>query len=127
MSEIIDDQQLKEIFYKEAQGLIDEMRNDLSILREKQKSGNHIVTDDSQSEERSAILDRLFRNAHTIKSNSGIMGFEDLRQIAANLEKIFKTARDAGDTMNTAAISQLSESVEACWKLINSFYNQKDR
>jgi len=119
MSEIIDDQQLRNIFYKETQILVDEMRKDLSDLREKQKSGNHIVSDDSQPEEHSAMLNRLFRNAHTIKSNSGIMGFEDMRQIAESLEKIFKTARDKGKAMNVSVISQLSESVEACQRLLN--------
>jgi chemotaxis protein histidine kinase CheA len=117
MSEIIDDRQLKEIFHKEAQGLIDQMRKDLSILREKQEPDHHNISADNR--DIPAILNRLFMNAHTIKSNSGIMGYEDLRQIAANLEEIFKIARDTGDIISTAAISRLSESVEACWKLIN--------
>ena len=119
MSDIMNNQQLMDIFYKEAQNLVDEMRKDLSDLREKQESGNHIVSVISQPEEHSAILNRLFRNAHTIKSNSGIMGFEDLRQTAESLEKIFKTTIDKGDAMNTSAISLLSESVEVCQRLLN--------
>jgi chemotaxis protein histidine kinase CheA len=119
MSDIIDNQQLSDIFYKEAQLLVDEMRKDLSHLRQKQKSGNHIVSANSQLEEHSAILNRLFLNAHTIKSNSGIMGFEDLRQIAESLERIFKTSRDAGNAMNVSVLSQLSESIEECQRLLN--------
>jgi two-component system chemotaxis sensor kinase CheA len=109
MTNINNDQELKSIFFEEAQSLIDQMKRDLSDLREKQESEH----------ENPVILNRLLRNAHTIKGNAGIMGFEDLRKTAESLETIFKSTRDKENTVTASIISSLAESVEACQRLLN--------
>ena len=113
------DQELKNIFFEEAQSLIDRMRKDISALQEKQKPGYQIDSLDGQPDENPVIINRLLRDAHTIKSNSGIMGYEDLRQAAESLEKILKSTRDEESTVTASVISSLAENVEACRKLLH--------
>jgi two-component system chemotaxis sensor kinase CheA len=119
MANINDDQELKSIFLEEAQSLIDQMKRDLSDLREKQESEHQIDFPHGQPDENPVILSRLLRNAHTIKGNSGIMGFENLRKTAENLENIFKSTRDEENTVTASIISSLAESIEACHRLLN--------
>lgn len=104
MSEIFDDDELMEAFYKETQNLIDKMRKDLTALSERRDSN---------------ILQNLFRYAHIIKSSSGTVGFDDLKKVAQALEKIFKAVSDDKSVITADVIPLLSESVEACQKLIN--------
>lgn len=106
MSDKIDNHELIEVFYGETQELIDKMRKDLLAL-------------DEGRETASAILYRLFRYAHIIKSSAAIVGFEDLGKVVRALEKIFKTASNEKFIMTVDVISLLSESVEACQKLLN--------
>jgi len=113
------DQELKSIFFEEAQSLIDRMRKDISALQEKQKPGYQIDSLDGQPDENPVIINRLLRDAHTIKSNSGIMGYEGLRKTAESLEKILKSTRDEESTVTASVISSLAESVEECRKLLH--------
>jgi len=104
MPDITENPELMDLFYEEAQSLIDEMRKELSAL----------------GEERSAtILHRLFRCAHTIKSSSGVVGFNELGEIAQALEMIFKAAQDEEIRLNAEVIRLLSASVEVCRELLN--------
>ncbi len=106
MSDKIDNHELIEVFYGETQELIDKMRKDLLAL-------------DEGWETASAILYRLFRYTHIIKSSSAIVGLEDLGKVVRVLEKIFKTASNERFIMTVGVISLLSESVEACQQLLN--------
>jgi len=99
-----DGEELMDAFYEEAQNLIDEMRKDLSALGEE-----YIPT----------ILHSLFRCAHTLKGSSGIVGFDNLREVAQALEKIFKAAKDQKCVINDDVISLLSESIEAFHRLLD--------
>ena len=104
MSEIFDDDELMEAFYEETQNLIDKMRQDLAALSERRDSN---------------ILQNLFRYAHIIKSSSGTVGFDDLKKVAQALEQIFKAGSDDKSVITADVIPLLSESVEACQKLLN--------
>ena len=109
MADITDNGELMDIFYEEAQSLIDEMRQGLSTLRQGQET----------SEGQSAVLRRLFRCAHIIKTSSASVGLDELKKVAEALERIFKKAGDERFVMTADVISLLSESVEACQKLLN--------
>ncbi len=109
MAKITDNGELMDIFYEEAQTLIDEMREGLSTLSQGQET----------SRDWSAVLCRLFRCAHVIKSSSASVGLDDLNKITEALERIFKMAGDERFAMTADIISLLSESVEACRKLLN--------
>ena len=109
MANITDNKELMDIFYEEAQSLIDEMRSDLSILSQGQE----------MSEDQSAVLRRLFRCAHIIKTSSASVGLDDLNKVTEALERIFKMAGDERFAMTADIISLLSESVEVCQKLLN--------
>ena len=119
MSDINNDQQLMDIFYKETQDLIDDMGKDLSALGGRQEVSGQIALPTGQIKEQSLILSRLFRQAHTIKSNSASVGFKDMSRIAGTLEKIFKTMDIRNCMMTADVISLLSESVKSCQKLLN--------
>ncbi len=109
MENIIDNGELMDIFYEEAQSLIGEMRQGLSTLSQGQETNQN----------QSAFLHRLFRCAHTIKSSSASVGLDELKEVAEALERIFKKAGDEGFMMTADIICLLSESVESCQKLLN--------
>ncbi len=109
MTNITDNRELMDIFYEEAQSLIDEMRGNLSTLSQGQET----------SQDQSAVLRRLFRCVHIINTSSASVGSDKLRKVIEVLEKIFKKAGDEEFVMTADIVSLLSESVEACQKLLN--------
>ncbi len=127
MADITDNGELMDIFYEEAQSLIDEMRQGLSTLSQGQEARDKIACSSNEPfelsqialREQSAVLRRLFRCAHTIKSSSDSVGLDELRKVTEALEKFFKKASDEGCVMTADVISLLSESIEACQKLLN--------
>ncbi len=127
MANINDNGELMDIFYEETQSLIDEMRQDLSALSQGQETTDKIACSSNEPfelsqialREQSAVLRRLFRCAHVIKSSSASVGLDELKKVAEALERIFKKAGDERFVMTADVISLLSESVEACQKLLN--------
>ncbi len=109
MVNITDNGELMDIFHEEAQSLIDEMRQGLSTLSQGQET----------SQDQSAVLRRLFRCAHIIKSSSASVGLIELSKVAEALESIFKKTGDEKFAVTAEVISLLSEGVEACQKLLN--------
>ena len=116
-----------DIFYEEAQNLIDEMRSQLSALSQGPKTKDQIPCSSNEParsphstpSNQSTALYRLFRCAHNIKSSSRSVGLDKLQKVATVLEKIFKKAGDEDFVMTADAISLLSESVQACQKLLS--------
>ena len=127
MADITDNGELMDIFYEEAQSLIDEMRKGLSTLGQGRKTREQIVCSFNEPSElsqaalwdQSAVLRRLFRCAHIIKSSSASVGLDELKKIADALERTFKKTGDGKLVMTADFISLLSESVEACQKVLN--------
>ncbi len=127
MADITDNGELMDIFYEEAQSLIDEMRKGLSTLSQGRKTRDEIVCSSNGPFElsqttlqyQSVVLPLLFRCAHIIKSSSASVGFIELSKVAEALERIFKKASNERFVMTADIISLLSESVEACQKLLN--------
>jgi len=99
-----DDQELMDVFFKEAHDLIDEMRRELASLSEEPNPAN---------------LANLFRCAHTLKGSSDVVGFGNLHELALALEKFFKGAKDEKCGINPELISLLSEGIEVCQRLLN--------
>jgi two-component system chemotaxis sensor kinase CheA len=104
MSDKTDSQDLMDIFFEETQSLIDKMKKELSIL-----GGAKVQP----------VFFQLFRCVHNIKSSSGAVGFDSLRDIAHALEKIFKVEKEKKSKINTDVIALFSEGVEACQRLLN--------
>ncbi len=131
MADITDNEELMNIFYEEAQSLIDEMRQGLSTLSQGQEARDKIACSSNEPfelsqialREQSAVLLRLFRCAHIIKSSSASVGLIELSKVAEALEKFFKKAGDEKFVMTADIISLLSETVEACQKLLNGEKN----
>ena len=104
MSDKTDSQDLMDIFYEETQSMIDEMRKNLSTL-----GGERVPS----------VLYHLFRCVHIIKSSSGAVGFDNLKDITHALEKIFNVEKEKKSKINADVIALFSESVEACQRLLN--------
>jgi two-component system chemotaxis sensor kinase CheA len=99
-----DDQELMDVFFKEAHDLLDEMRRELTSLSEEPNTAN---------------LGNLFRCAHTLKSSSGIVGFNNLHELALILERVTKAVKDEKCEINPELISLFSESIDACQRLLS--------
>ena len=99
-----DDQELMDVFFKEAHGLIDEMRRELTSLSEEPNTAN---------------LGNLFRCAHTLKGSSGMVGLNHLHELALALERTTKVVKDENCEINPELISLLLEGIEACQTLLD--------
>ncbi len=127
MANITDNGELMDIFYEEAQSLIDQARQALSTLSQGQEARDKIACSSNEPfelsqialREQSSVLRRLFRCAPTIKSSSDSVGLDELRKVTEALEKFYKKAGDERFVRTADVISLLSESVEACQKLLN--------
>ncbi len=127
MADITDNGELMDIFYEEAQSLIDQARQGLSTLSQERETKDKIACSSNEPFEssqtalryQSAVLPYLFRCAHIIKSSSASVGLIELSKVAEALERIFKKASNERFVMTADIISLLSESVEACQKLLN--------
>jgi two-component system chemotaxis sensor kinase CheA len=97
-------QDLMDVFLKEAHDLIDEMRKELSLLSEEPNSANR---------------DNIFRCAHTLKNSSGIVGLDNLYELALALERTTRAVKDEKCEINSELISLLSKSFETCRKLVD--------
>jgi len=98
-----DEQELMDVFLKEAHDLIDEMRRELALLNKEPGIVN---------------LDNLYRCAHTLKGSSGSVGFDKVHEISLLLQDTFKSAKDGKLEISAEIIPLLSRAVDACQKLL---------
>lgn len=71
-----------EIFREEANERLDRIEENLLVLE--------AVEDGAE------IIDALFRDAHSIKGNSAVVGLQEVRAVAHAMEDVLETARDQG-------------------------------
>ena len=105
--------ELSEIFHLEVQNSIGQMKKDLSCLAQlKEPAGR-------DPDQKMPALDRLFRQAHMVKSSSASMGFDQLQKLTQSLEHIFKLVRDEQISLTPHLVSLLSESMDTCQGLLD--------
>ncbi len=127
MADVTNNGELMDIFYEETQNLIDEMRQHLSVLSQEPETSNETTSSSNEPfglsqdavPDQSSAFRRLFRCAHIIRSSSRSVGLDGLEEVAEALEKIFNKVGDERFVMTAEVVSLLSESVEACQKLLN--------
>lgn len=59
-----------------------------------------------------AIVQSIFRAAHTLKGSSASMGYEKLKQFTHHLENVFERIRQQELTVTTELVNVLFESVD---------------
>ncbi|NJK77348.1 MAG: hypothetical protein HC942_29745, partial [Microcoleus sp. SU_5_6] len=59
------------------------------------------------------VMNRIYRNLHTIKGNSGFLGVEQLEAVAHAGENLLSRLRDRTITMNARIASTLLETIDA--------------
>lgn len=87
------------------------------ILARMSLATEHAVIMESEFVVRGEVR-RLFRCAHTIKSSSGSVGFDDLEKVTQSLERIFQVARDKSLAIGSDVIPLLMESADLCERLL---------
>ena len=58
------------------------------------------------------VIDALFRDAHSIKGNAGMVGFDEIRVVAHTMEDLLGQARDDGE-LPAAAVEPLLQAADA--------------
>src|SRR5437588_1023495 len=76
------DEQVLQIFREECQERLDRIQENLLAVE--------------AGEGGPQAIDGLFRDAHSIKGNAGMVGFDEVRLIAHAMEDMLGTARDQG-------------------------------
>ncbi|MCA9042391.1 MAG: response regulator [Planctomycetaceae bacterium] len=98
--ELDNDPQLYEMFVENATDLLDQIESDLLILEE---NGEHLDN---------AIVNKVFRSAHTIKGDSGFIGLNKIGKLAHAIENVLDALRDEQLTSSPAIIDTLLKSFD---------------
>ena len=123
MRDMGNNRELMDVFYEEARELIDEMREGLAALGDTKEEGRGTRDEGvhrlSEQSERSSIIHRLFRCAHTIKGNSQMVGLRGLAEISGAMEEVLRRAASGTLSVNSDMVLVLSEGADACRKLLD--------
>jgi len=96
------DRKLQQEFVSEAEEILERMRDDLSTLAEATSGGREAPP---------AIVNQLFRSAHSLKGLSGMFGMAALAELAHHLEDVLDRFRLGRTALCGAGIRLLDESV----------------
>ena len=80
----MDEGRLLEQFVAEAEELIDSLRADLDELERQQRASGRVQPD---------LLNRVFRNAHSLKGISGMAGASSVQRVAHRFEDLLDDLR----------------------------------
>jgi two-component system chemotaxis sensor kinase CheA len=94
---------LRQEFVSEAEEILERMRDDLSTLAEATAAGREAAP---------AVVNQLFRSAHSLKGLSGMFGIAPLAELAHHLEDVLDRFRLGHSTLGTKGLALLDESVE---------------
>lgn len=70
--------------------------------------------------ENTAIVNEIFRSAHTIKGMAGTMGFEDLASLTHEMENILDLLRNSKLTVSSEIMDVIFKCVDAIEKMVDS-------
>jgi two-component system chemotaxis sensor kinase CheA len=108
----VDINQYRQLFIEEAREHIEALTKLLLTLEK-----------DQQNIE---IVNMLFRSAHTLKSSSGMMGYNDLQELTHAMEDIFDDMRK-GNVPSSNLISVLLECVDALSSKLENIQNMVEK
>jgi two-component system chemotaxis sensor kinase CheA len=89
-------------FVSESEEILEQMREDLSQLADQRASKSEVAPE---------LVNRLFRCAHSLKGLSGMVGFDEMSELAHHLEEILDRLRMGRVALDSRAIGLLDESV----------------
>ncbi|MEN8158636.1 MAG: chemotaxis protein CheA [Myxococcota bacterium] len=96
------ERKLQQEFVSEAEEILERMRDDLSTLAEATAAGREAAP---------AVVNQLFRSAHSLKGLSGMFGMAPLAELAHHLEDVLDRFRLGRSTLGTRGLALLDESV----------------
>ena len=108
----MDSNQYRQLFIEEAREHIEALTKLLLTLEK-----------DQQNIE---VVNMLFRSAHTLKSSSGMMGYNDLQELTHAMEDIFDDMRK-GNVPSSNLISVLLECVDALSSKLENIKNMVEK
>lgn len=73
-----------------------------------------------------AIVNEIFRNAHTLKGMSATMGFEDLADLTHKMENVLDAIRNEKITVNSDILDVVFESADHLEAMIDDIANGGD-
>ena len=79
-----------------------------------------------QSPQDLAIVNEIFRNAHTLKGMSATMGFEDLADLTHKMENVLDAIRNEKITVDSNILDVVFESVDHLEAMIDDIANGGD-
>ncbi len=99
-------------FIAEAQEIVDNLNTSLIAAEAKARLGEDAIEP--------ALLNELFRNAHSLKGISGMFGFEQMGRLAHGLESAFDGMRMGRLKINAETLDALFQSIETFNTLVHN-------
>ncbi len=104
-------------FLGEAEEIVERLSNDLMAL------GNDL---DSGGENDPENLNSIFRGAHSIKGLAGMFGFDDISELAHQMENLLDSLRLGKVNLDGNALEALFEALEALTRLVQGKGEKED-
>lgn len=104
MKVLSEDQEMKNIFYQEANELVEQLEQDILSLE------SNIGDKD--------IINRIFRAAHTIKGSASFVGFMNLSSFSHKMENVLDLVRKDEIVVNEILITVLLNGLDAIKRLL---------
>lgn len=95
--------ELLQIFFAEAEELIEALNKDIGSLRAVRHRGS----------ERREVLARIFRHTHTLKGSSAAVGFADISRLAHEFESLLDAARTGRIEIEDEALDLFEQMTQA--------------
>jgi len=100
-------------FLADARDRIDSLSNAILSLEK-------IVKEGGSEDEKKAMIDQIFRDAHTLKGTAATMGFMRLSEVAHKMENLFELVRSGKIEPTPGLIDVLLEFLDAIESMVDS-------
>ncbi|MEI7556045.1 hybrid sensor histidine kinase/response regulator [Candidatus Chlorohelix sp.] len=87
---------------------------------------SQLLVEMERSPGNSAILQELFRLAHTVKGNAAMLGYHSIKKVAYELEEIFAAARDNGLELQPNMLDTIFEGLEYIEHAVSNMPSDED-
>src|SRR5918996_4876025 len=101
-----DDDRAKKDFTGEAEELLDTLSRDLIDL---EQQGQNV---------RPELVNKIFRNVHSLKGLAGMLGFSEISELSHNLEDMLDRLRMGKIAISRALVDLLYDSVDSLNRLV---------
>ncbi len=110
-----EDAEIVETFITETTERLEELEHGVLMM----EKGNDYITE--------ALVNRLFRSAHSIKAGANLMEFANIERLAHALEDVLDSLRKDQITYSSEIVSVLLDVIDKISELVDDIHNSESK